>query len=142
MHHRPSRCCMWLIVSAATSDRRSPQPSSTAIMARSRSPLVVVISGTLRSVCACFSDSQFPIRTPIDFALFTRWMPAANSGASSPLSVASTASLRIADMRTIIDDDPSLRSSSETRQAETVALVKPGRGSWAYHAKNSSNAML
>src|SRR5262249_34277126 len=25
------------------------------------------------------------------------------------------------------------------RQAATVALVKPGRGSWPYHAKNSSN---
>jgi hypothetical protein len=57
--------------------------------------------------CACRSDSQFPARTPIDFALFTRAMPAASSGASSPLSVASTASLRMADMRTIIDDDPS-----------------------------------
>jgi len=69
-------------------------------------------------------------------------MPAANSGASRPLSIASTASLRIADMRTIIDDDPSLRSSSETRQAETVALVKPDRGSASYHLKNSSSAML
>ncbi len=78
----------------------------------------------------------------MDFALFTRWMPAANSGASRPLSVASTASLRIADMRTIMDDDPSLRSSRETRQALTVALLKPGRGSCAYQAKNSSRAML
>ena len=44
MHHRPSRC--WTcapIVSAATSDRRSAQPSSTAMMARSRSPLLAVM---------------------------------------------------------------------------------------------------
>ena len=60
MHHRPSRCWMCPIVSAATSDRRSPQPSSTAMMARSRSPFVVVMSGAFRSACACFSDSQFP----------------------------------------------------------------------------------
>jgi hypothetical protein len=32
----------------------------------------------------------------MDFALFTRWIPAASSGASRPLPVASTASLRIA----------------------------------------------
>jgi hypothetical protein len=100
------------------------------------------MSGAFRSACACFSVSQFPARTPMDFALFTRWMPAANSGASSPLSVASTASLRMADMRTMMDDDPSPRSSRVTRQALTVALVKPGRGSWPYQPKNSSRAML
>src|ERR1022692_954032 len=46
------------------------------------------------------------------------------------------------NFRTMIDDDPSPRSSSVTRQALTVALVKPGRGSWAYQPKNSSRAML
>ena len=46
------------------------------MMARSRRPFVVVISGAFRSACACFSDSQFPVCTPIDFALFTRAMPA------------------------------------------------------------------
>jgi hypothetical protein len=85
---------------------------------------------------------QIPESSRIDLALFTRWMPAASSGASSPLSVASTASLRIADIRTIIDEDPRPRSSSVTRQALTVALVKPDRGSWAYQEKNSSRAML
>jgi hypothetical protein len=53
------------------------------MMARSRSPFSVVMSGAFSSVWACLSDSQFPARTPMDFALFTRWMPAANSGASS-----------------------------------------------------------
>ena len=112
------------------------------MMARSRSPFSVEMSGAFRSDCACLSDSQFPPRTPMDLALFTRWMPAASSGASSPLSVASTASLRTADMRTMIDDDPSPRSSSDTRQALTVALEKPGRGSASYHLKNSSRAIL
>jgi hypothetical protein len=31
-------------------------------------------------------------------------------------------------MRMIIDDDPRPRASRDTRQALTVALVKPGRG--------------
>ena len=45
-------------------------------------------------------------------------------------------------MRTMIEDDPSFRSSSETRHALTVALLKPGRGSLIYQAMNSSRAML
>jgi len=80
-------------------------------MARSRTPFNVEISGVLRSVWACRNDSQFPTRMPTDFALFTRVMPAANSGASSPLSAASTASLRIADIRIVIDEEPSLRAA-------------------------------
>jgi hypothetical protein len=62
-------------------------------------------------------------------ALFTRLMPAANSGASSPLSAASAASLQIADTLIMMEDEPRRRSSSGTRHALTVALVKPGRGS-------------
>jgi hypothetical protein len=38
MHHRPSRGWMWAKVSAATSERRRPQPRRTARIARSRSP--------------------------------------------------------------------------------------------------------
>ena len=76
------------------------------MMARSRRPFVVVISGAFRRACACFKLSQLPVRTPMHFALFTRAIPAANSGTSSPLSVASTASLRMADMRMMIDEDP------------------------------------
>jgi hypothetical protein len=41
-----------------------------------------------------------------------------------PVSAASAASLRIADMRMIIDEDPSAQASSDTRQALTVALAK------------------
>jgi hypothetical protein len=97
-------------------------------MARSRSPAIVVKSGALSSACACRWDNQFPTRMPVDFALFTRLIPCANSGASSPLSAASAASLRIADILIMMEDDPSRRSSNDTRQALTVALVKPGRG--------------
>ena len=46
------------------------------------------------------------------------------------MSAASTASLRIADMRMMIEDEPSPRASRDTRHALTVALVKPGRGAW------------
>jgi hypothetical protein len=41
---------------------------------------------------------------------------------------ASAASFRIADIRTMMDDEPRPRASSDTRQVLTVALVKPGRG--------------
>jgi hypothetical protein len=66
---------------------------------------------------------------PTDFAHFTRLMPAASSGASSPLSAASAASFLIADIMKMIDmmidEDPRPRASSDTRQALTLALV-PG----------------
>jgi len=84
MHQRSSRSWSWLRVSAATSERRSPQPRSTAKIARSRNPLSVEASGALSRVCACRSDSQLPARMPTDFALFTREIPAANSGAIRP----------------------------------------------------------
>ena len=69
-------------------------------------------------------------------------MRAASSGAINPLSAASPANLRMADIRMMIDDEPRLRASSDARQALTVALVKPGRGSCLNHAINSSSAML
>jgi hypothetical protein len=40
----------------------------------------------------------------------------------------------------MMDDDPRRRSSSDTRHALTVALVKPGR--YWNHAMNSFSAML
>ena len=88
----------------------------------------VVMSGALRSACAWRCDNQLPTRMPVDFTLLTRLIPCASSGASNPLSAASPASLRIADILIMMDDDPRRRSSSDTRQALTVALVKPGRG--------------
>ena len=111
-------------------------------MARSRRPFSVVMSGVFKSVCACRADSQFPIRMPTDFALFTRLMPAANSGANSPLSAASAASFLMADILIMMELDPSPRASRDIRQALTVALVKPGRGACWNHARNSFSAML
>src|ERR1700691_4583827 len=111
-------------------------------MARSRKPATVVMSGALSSAWACRCDSQLPTRIPVDFTLFTRLIPWANSGASRPLSAASAASLRIADILIMMDDDPRPRSSSDTRHALTVALVKPGRGACWNHSINSFSAML
>jgi len=83
-----------------------------------------------------------PTRIPCVFALFTRLMPAANSGASRPLSDASAASLRIADILIMMGDDPWRRSSRDTRHALTVALVKAGRGACWNHPITSSSAVL
>jgi hypothetical protein len=99
-------------------------------------------NGAINSACACRCDNQFPTRMPIGLTLFTRLMFCANSGASSPLSAASAASLRMADIRMMIDDDPSRRSSSDTRHALTVAFVKPGRGACWNQSMNSFSAML
>jgi hypothetical protein len=86
---------------------------------------------------ACRMESQLPKRTPL-----TRVISAANSGASNPLSAASTASLRTAVIRTLMETAPSPWVSRTTRQAHTVDLVNPGRGSRPYHSKNSSRPRL
>jgi hypothetical protein len=99
-------------------------------MARSRSPLHrPAIPASRGEPAPGGATSQFPTRTPFDFTLFTRLMLAATWGGRSPLSVASPASLRIADMRMMIEEEPRPRVSSDARQALTVALLKPGRGS-------------
>jgi hypothetical protein len=71
MHHRPSHCWTWPTVSAATSDRRSPQPRRTARIARSRRPLVVVASGAFSSACACRTESPMWTLPPVVFRDFT-----------------------------------------------------------------------
>ena len=57
---------------------------------------------------------------------FARMIPVASSGASSPLSAASTTSFRTAMIRTLMETAPSPRASRATRQAAAVALVKAG----------------
>jgi len=77
------------------------------------------MSGVFSSVCACRTESQFPKRTPLDATPFTRVMPLASSGASSPLSAASAAGFRTAVIRTLMETAPRPRASSATRQALT-----------------------
>jgi hypothetical protein len=77
-------------------------------MARSPRPLLVVASGVFRSACACLVASPLPRRTPLEATPFTRVMSLANSGASKPLSKASTANFRIAVIRTLMETAPSL----------------------------------
>jgi hypothetical protein len=82
---------------------------------------MIVASGASRSTCACLAVSQFPRRTPFEATPFTRVIPLASSGASNPLSAASTASFRNAVIRTLMETAPSPWASSATRQAATVA---------------------
>src|SRR5262249_29771236 len=70
----------------------------------------VVASGAFSNVCACRTVSQFPRRTPFDATPFTRVIPLASSGASSPLSAASTASFRTAVIRTLMETVPRPRA--------------------------------
>ena len=91
-------------------------------MARSRRPLVVVVSGVFSSVCACRMESQFPKRTPLEATPLTRTIPLASSGGRIPLSAASTANFLTAVIRTLIETAPSSRASSATRQAATSPL--------------------
>jgi hypothetical protein len=58
------------------------------------------------------------------FALFPRAMPAANSGASRPLSVASAASLRMADM---IDDETLSEEPGGRNEMPGLSCSKPDR---------------
>jgi len=76
----------------------------------------------------------------LDFTLLTRATAAATSGANRPLSAASAASSRTAVIRTLIETEPSRRASSEARQAETAAFVKPPSGSVPNQSKNSWSA--
>jgi hypothetical protein len=61
------------------------------MMALARRPWVVVMSGAFTATAPAAGWASLPDLTPIDFALFTRAMPAARSGASSRWSVAATA---------------------------------------------------
>jgi len=94
----------------------------------SRRRRIAATSGALSSSCACSCHNQFPTGMPVDFSLLTRLVACANSDASRPLSAASAANLRFADIVVMMDDDPRPRSSSDTRHELTVALVNLGRG--------------
>ena len=63
--------------------------------------LQVAGSGAAISCSACSLASQFPALMPSALAPRTRAIPAARSGASSALSVASRANLRMAARRTL-----------------------------------------
>jgi hypothetical protein len=59
-------------------------PQSSAQEYRQDRPVTesfgVVASGEFRSFCACWTETQFPKRTPFDATPFTRVIPVANSG--------------------------------------------------------------
>jgi hypothetical protein len=93
VHHAVRHRWRGIDATAATEQHREHRPVSEA--------LLMPTSGAFSNACASLSDSQFPTRTPMDLAPFTRAMPAASSGASSPLSAASTDSFRTAVIRTL-----------------------------------------
>ncbi len=71
-------------------------------------PVGLYAAGVLRvGMGLVLIDSQLPTRTPCDRTLFVRAIPDANSGASKPLSVASTASFRTAVILTLTEIGPS-----------------------------------
>src|SRR5712691_8744403 len=143
MHQRPWRCWRCPKVSAATSDRRKSAPEENSQNGPiAQSPSRGNVGRIEKGLWAWRTESQLPTRIPVDLALLTRLIPAANSGASNPLSAASAASFRIADILIMMEDEPRLRASRDTRQALTVALVKPGRGACWNQARNSLSAML
>ena len=84
-----SRCCKCVKSRSANSRRRSPQPSKTARIARSRFPLSVSGAGDCQKRRASSAVSQLPSLTPSFLAPFTRRIPAASSGLSKPASAAS-----------------------------------------------------
>jgi hypothetical protein len=90
-----------LIVSAASSDRRNPQPSNVANTARSCDPFFVRTPGVLRSMLA--KRQPIPQRGPRATGTpLMRAISEANSGASNPSSAASTTGFRTAVIRTLI----------------------------------------
>jgi hypothetical protein len=108
-----------------------------ACRTRSRTRLCVTEPGALSS------NSSAKITFPILSQIFAVTLGLPNSTHAflirdvSPLSAASAASLRIADMRMMIDDEPRRRSSNDTLQALTVALMKPGRGACWNQARSA-----
>ena len=116
-HVKVSRCWTCLIVSPPIRTGAIRSQAEWRAWRGRASPSYVRTSGAFSSACACWSDSQFPTRTPWDRTPFMRAIPDASSGASKPLSAASTASFRTAVIRTLIEIGPSPRASSATRRS-------------------------
>ena len=135
-----SRRCMWPTVRAATSERRSPQPSNSPIMAASLLPRSVSRGMALISSLPSRVVSQFPALMPRRFTPLTRRTPAARSGLRKPLSAASYASLGIAARRTLIVAGANGMDSRCCRYRNTTARLNASLGSEQYHAMNSSIA--
>jgi serine/threonine protein kinase len=95
-----------------------------------------------QSIRASSAVSRLPSRTPSLFAPFTRRMPAASSGLSSPESAASYASRRTEASLTFTVPGASSRDSRCILYRVTTVLLKDRRGSEQYQAMNSSIACL
>jgi len=90
------------------------------------------------------TESQFPKRTPFDATPFHARDPAGQLGRQAPV-VGSLYRQLTNGSDPDVDADRAgglRRASTATRQALTMACVKPGCGSWPYRAMNSSSPRL
>ena len=116
-----------------------PQPSNTASIARSRGPFLMATSGAFSNACASLSDSQFPTRTP---GTLHSCNASGEFRCQQPVVCGPDGQLPHCGDPYVIDTELRPRASRATRQALTVALVRPARGSCEYQAKNSSSPRL
>ena len=86
-----SRCCKWVKSRSANSRRWSPQPSSTARIARARFPLSVFEAGACQKRRASSAVSQFPSLTLHFLAPFTRRIGAMRGQVNERVWLAATA---------------------------------------------------
>ena len=114
----------WSTVSADSSARRSPQPTSIESMARSRALRRSSPSAFSSKTRACSCVSQFPARAPSCFTPLTRRIPAASSGLSRPESAASYASLLTAARRWLTVPAARPKDSKQTRNRRTTARFR------------------
>jgi len=135
-----SRCRIWPNSRSTASFRLNPHARRIASRARSRFPLNRSTFGACHSLCDCSGVSQLPTRTPSFLRPFTRRIPAARFGLSSPQSAASYASRRTAPSRRLIVPGAKRRDSRWIRYRRTTVLPNESRGSEQYHSTNSSIA--
>src|SRR5258708_4215812 len=119
-----------------------PHPRSSTKIARSRRPLRLWRSSAWSRDRLCLTVNQFPRRTPIRFAPFTRRMPAASSGLRSPVSAASYANRRTAASRRLMVAGARWRDSSSIRYLKTTVLLKANLGSEQYQLTEVVNGEL
>src|SRR5580692_8472791 len=121
-----------------TSALRRPQPMRSESKARFRRLRRVSAVSAPSSFLPSSAVSQFPTRTPSRRTPFTRRMPAARSGLSSPQSDASYASRRIAaNLRLIVDG---AYGCCAIRYRVTTVLLTASLGSEQYQSMNSRMA--
>src|SRR2546422_10560329 len=128
---------MEFTIRPSNSARRSPQPIKSESIARFRLLRSVSALVASSSLFPCSAVSQLPTRTPSRRTPFTRRMPAASSGLSSPESAASYAIRRTAARRKLIVEGAYCFCSRLILYRRTTVRLNAKRGSEQYHSTNS-----